>query len=333
MSTKRGAVVDGEQSEPADPPQVNHQTRRDTRLAPPSYDATRLPTPLVECGCGDCSSFADPLATTEVRQYAADVCPEPRAMTVHRATEVYLRYEQAALNSDDRTARYADGRQRYARLLDVDRQRQEAYDGLTTAMVTRRLSPISDGGEWLTPLTIDQRLHDDAVTRSMMNAIDYQLSDFDYEYVAVTAATDSAATPHEHILFWIDDPDDSITVDHFRSGLDKHTERVAGARPKDHPVHVDGRRGAITVRHDPPLADDVERDSISGILEASDVASDRSIPIHTAAIQYLASQLPHLVLGDVRDGTRDVDDARVDGAAIAWASPHHWIRSSSSIEI
>jgi hypothetical protein len=65
------------------------------------------------------------------------------------------------------------------------------------------------------------------------------------------------------------------------------------------------------------------------------VALDGSsaVPSNTAGAQYLASQLPHLVLGDVYDGTGDVAQARIDGGAIAWAATHKWVRSSSGVDL
>lgn len=317
---------DDHRREPADPPpsQVNGRTRRHTRIAPPTMKPSRLPTPVVECGCGDCDDAVDPLADDGTTVYAADECDDAQPMTVKRASEAYLAYQKAAWDADDRTSVYERAQTTYGRLLEADREQQRQFDDdLTTVMVTRRLSPIddsADGDEWVHPTTLSNRLH--SSTSAVMDSVRYYLREFDYRYVAVTAMTDSCATPHEHLYLWIVDPHNEVTREHFRAAVEKHVETVAGAFEADH------GRGAITVRHDPPLVDHVP-DKATEIMDYTD---DRT-PVNTAGAQYLASQLPHLVLGDIYDGTTDVDDARVDGGAVAWAMTHKTVRSSRGITL
>jgi len=322
-------------SEPADPPlkRLEGSQRRETRIAPPSMDVDRLPTPLVECGCEDCpDSLVDPLADSEAELYAVDRCPEPRPMTVERTSEAYLRYQRAAWNSDRYVSTYERALDTYAGLLDTDRQLQRRFDRLTTVMVTRRLSPLDDTGEWLPPVAIDAQLHDEAVMRSLTRSLRYHLDGFNFEYVGVTAATDSAATPHEHVFLWIDDPHDGVTVDHVAPALEKHVSKATNAHEGDHEYRDDGSTGAITVRHDPPLVDHVP-DEGGAIIEESKASDGGSVPANTAGAQYIASQLPHLVLGDVYESGQDTSQARIDGGAVAWASPWKWTRSSSGIDL
>jgi hypothetical protein len=304
--------------EPADPlpALIDSERRRETRIAPPSVRASRLPSPLVE----------------EAEN------GEERPMTVAGAAKTYLKVQRTVWQRDDLTSTYDRAIGTYAGILDTDRQLRDAYNGLTTALVTRRLSPLDDSGEWLEPLAIERQLHDEAARRSFTRAIRYQLRDYDYQYVGVTAATTTAATPHEHVLIWIDDPDDVVGVEHFRPAIEKHVEKVHNAYDEDHPIQADGRGGAVTIYHDPPLVDhvpDAIDEAFDRVRKHSDAVDDdaTAIPANTAGAQYVASQLPHLVVGDVYDGTRDVDDVRIDGGAIAWASTHNWIRSSQDVSV
>jgi hypothetical protein len=254
-------------------------------------------------------------------------------MVVDRARKVYLNYQGAAYNDYSRNSMYARAKGQYAAIMSVDRYLREEYESLTTAMLTRRLSPIEDG-QWLTPWTLDQRLHDSGLRESVTNALRYQFEPFDWEYIGVTAATDSAATPHEHIYCWIDDPDDEVTVGHLESALQKHLDKCKGAYEDDHEYRRDGSYGAITIRHEPTTVDGPP-DSFRKIREYrkehGGIPEGEPLTANTIGAQYIASQLPHLVLGNVYDGTRDVSDIRIEGAAVAWGTPSKWFRTSGGI--
>lgn len=302
-----------------------YQRRRSTRLAPSNVKTSRLPKPLLECGCGDCPEHVDPLADSGDTTLAADACHNPQPMTVERGTDVLLRYQRAAWNSDSRTSKYERSLGKYQSLLEADRQMRRQYDGrLTTVMLTRRLSPI-ERGQWVTPYELDQRLH--SPDRSVNDALRYRLRDYAYEYLGVAATTDSAATPHEHIYLWIDDSDDEINPSLFTSLIEKHVTVVTGASGEKHRVGE-----AITVEHNPPLVDHVPN-RISRILDDSTTTADGSVPVNTAGAQYLASQLPFLPIGDVYCADVEVDEAVIDGATVAWVGAHDTIRSSSGISL
>jgi len=336
------SIVNVDESEPADPSavRINGSERREVRIASRSLKPSRLPTPLIECGCGECTeSLVDPLAESEETVYAANHCPSPQPMTVKRASEAYLRYQRAAWNRPADTSTYERALETYAGLLEADRQLRRDYDGLTTVMITRRLSPLDDNGGWLPPIAIDSQLQDSAAKRSFTRSIRYHLRGFEFEYLGVTATTDSAATPHEHVLVWIEDPDDTIGVNDVAPALAKHVEKVPNAYEDDHEYADDGSTGAITVRHDPPLVDHVPERMSAVFAESEAVEEGQSptdgdrVPVNTAGAQYLASQLPHLAIGDVFESERTVDDVQLDGGAIAWASPWKWRRSSSGIDL
>jgi hypothetical protein len=223
-------------------------------------------------------------------------------------------------------------------------------DDVTTVLLSRRLSPIatergpqcedadiddyaisvgnsssdeSSSRQWLPPIKLDNRLHD--AWRNVYDALKYHLRDFEWEYVAVTAPTDSAATPHQHIYLWVRDPEDEVSVDHVRPAIDSHVRNTKGARSEDHPVEA-GESDAAVVQHDPQRIDpDDERD-----LYIYRQRGEKVFRQNTAGFAYVMNQRPHWVLKQVLDGESDVGvgDARLDGAAVAWASPNKWLSSS-----
>lgn len=131
------------------------------------------------------------------------------------------------------------------------------------------------------------------------------------EWVAVTSPTESAGTPHEHIYLWVDDPDDEVTTAHIVPALEKHLKHCVNAYEQHHKYRTDGSGGAITVRHDPET-------KASG---------------QTVGAEYVARQLAHLPIADVFDGNRDnPPQAKIEGAALAWASDFKWFRSSSGVD-
>ncbi|MFC6614729.1 hypothetical protein ACFQAS_07125 [Halopenitus salinus] len=293
----RTAVV----PEPGDPSTANHATRRKLPLAPPSVKVERLPAPLTDCG-------------------------EPQ--TVEEARETYLRTQRASWNAVGRTSKYERHRYHiYPRILEADRHFRTNYENVTTAMLTRRLSPLDETDNWLTPWECNEMLHGGGVHRSVREALNYHLGDFTFEWIAVTAPTRSAGTPHEHIYLWIDDLDDDVTTEHFEPGLEKHLKYCANAYEEDHRYRADGTSGAITVEHTPRIVKQIP-DKLNDI---NDETNSRLLP-NTAGAQYLASQLAHLPLGDFYDTEReDPPQALFEGAALAWASPKDWFRSSQGV--
>ncbi len=286
--------------EPADPSTPDHAARRALPLAPPSVKSDRLPDPLTD---GE------------------------RPVTVDETRETYLRIERDARTTEGRTSKRARHLRRYAQLLESDRELQERYDRPTTVMLTRRLSPLDDSGEWLTPWECDTMLHGGSVRKSVRRCLNYQLGEYDFEYAAVTAPTRSAGTPHEHIYLWIDDPDDAVGVDSIAPALDKHLSNCANASERHHRFRTDGSGGAIRVEHAPPVRGDAP-ERFSEIREWSETEPR---PV-TQGAQYLASQLAHLPVGDVDNPAEpNPPDALLEGAALAWASPNRWFRASGGV--
>lgn len=325
--------------EPADPSDGGPDGRRGTRLGPDTLQPENSATPLWECGCQECPPFDDPLSDVELPVYAADECATPRLMTIERAKEAYVRYQSASNQSDTRTSRYQRALSTYRHILEADRLLQCQYDDLSTAMVTRRQSPLDDSDDWIPPVTLHSRLAN--TFDSVRKAIHYRLArkhGLDYEYVALTAHTTSCATPHQHIVLWIDDPANELKGDMLQPAVDKHVSMVPTAYHQHHQPASD----AVTVQHTPDTVDPVP-EHIGRILRQSDAASaddtsmgNQGVPAPIAAVQYVSQQHPHLFLGHVVDDLeRDVTNLNtlLDGAATAWASPYRSVTSSSGVSL
>lgn len=161
-------------SEPADPTSGDaYEGRRGTRLGPSTLKPANSAGPLWECGCQNCPPWVDPLADVEMPVYAADECPSPRLMTVARAKEAYVRYQSAGHQTAERTSAYGRHVGKYASIMESDRRLQRAYEGLTTAMLTRRQSPLDDHGEWIKPVSLHSRLAD--TFASIRKSLSYHL--------------------------------------------------------------------------------------------------------------------------------------------------------------
>jgi len=298
---------DGPDTEPADPTTADHDTRRGLPLAPKSVKPDRLPDPFV----------------TEKGQ----------AVTVAEAGETYLKVQRSNWQDGTLTSKYERHKsETYPRILEADRHFRAKYDGVTTAMLTRRLSPLDESGEWLTLWECNEMLHSGGVHKSIRGALKYHLGHFEYEWIAVTAPTRSAGTPHEHIYLWIDDPDDDVTTEQIAPALDRHLKHCTNAHEKHHQYRADGTGGAVTVQHSPDLINSVP-DEFFSIAENSPTYEDTGTVLHnTRGAQYLASQLAHLPVGDFyAKGRPDPPQALFEGAALAWASPRDWFRASQDV--
>lgn len=324
-------------SEPADPSNetADHEARRNTRLWPGTDPS--IPKFFIECGCGNCPDHCDPLCEKDIEGvsdfYAAEVCPSPRSMTVERACEAYIRYEGASFFGESRTSspeRHRGGQ--YARILAADRHFRANYDGLTTVIVTRRIDPKDEHGNWLHPKWLDKILNNSSLLSKIASAARYHLQEFEFNYLRVVAPTESAATPHEHRLFFIEDPDNEITVEHFEPVLQKHLDYCINAKEEDHPSDVDGKEGAITIRHKPPLVDlEPEKKQVIAEYSKSLEGVDEFLQ-NTQIAQYLASQLAHLpACSELSKNRDDVRQTLLEGGAIARATSNDWFSTSNGV--
>jgi hypothetical protein len=293
-------------TEPADPDACDHGARRALPIAPDTVKLDRLPDPLVE---------------------------EGKTLTVDEAGEAYLKVQRHNWKSNKWTSAYERHKyQTYPRILEADRHFRNEYEGLTTVMLTRRLSPLDDTRNWLTPWECNEMLHGGKVHRSVRDTLAYQLGNFEFEWLAVTAPTRSAGTPHEHIYLWIDDPDDEVTTDHIGPALDKHLKYCMNAYEKHHRYRPDGTDGAITVQHSPDCIDSIPARICRILEESATYEINGELPNNTRGAQYLASQLAHLPLGDYYDPQQETPSmALYEGAALAWASFRNWFRAGQRV--
>jgi hypothetical protein len=255
-----------------------------------------------------------------------------KPVTVGEAGKTYLKTDQWNRNSNTYTSKHQYHlRELYPRILEADRHFQQEYSGLTTAMLTRRLSPLDDNYEWLTPWECNEMLHGGKIQRSIRDAIDYHI-DAEYEWLGVTAPTRSAGTPHEHIYLWIEDPDDTVTVGDLKPARDLHLKHCQNAYKRHHKSQGDTKGRAITVQHSPEQVGEIPK-KIMSVLEHSETYNRTgNAPPNTAGAQYLASQLVYLHLADFYDAARDDPPlALFEGAALAWVSDHDWFRHGQGL--
>ncbi|AXG08616.1 hypothetical protein DU484_01400 [Haloplanus rubicundus] len=250
-------------------------------------------------------------------------------MTLKRAREAYLVYQVSSYNSDDRTSALERTRVKHGKLLGAERDTFQQFEDVTQIFLSLRLSPIGRSGRWLEPVKLDNRLHDS--WGNVRDVLDYHLRDYDSEYVAITATTVSAATPHRHVLVYVDDPDDEVAVEVAQAAVDSHVRNTDGAFAEDHPVEP-GERDAGMVLHDPPRADEVSEDTWLYVL---DQRGREAFPMTAATMQYVANQRPHWSLAPFcEDGkTGDPQSIKLEGGAIAWATPHNWLTSSRGFKM
>jgi hypothetical protein len=315
--------------EPSDPPWIDHEKRRQTRLAPRGYEG--LSKPFYECGCGDCSDAVDPLADeSELFRdvaNAVDVCPDPRPVAVGKAREIYLAYQKAAWNDPHKTSRLEHTQDRNGRMLGAERHILSEMEDPTMIFLSLRLSPVEEQyGErrWIPPSILGDRLGD--AWQNVRAVLGPQLRDYESQYAAITAMTTSAATPHRHAAIYVDDPDDEVGIGVAESAVQSHVNNCKGAHPEDHPVEPD-QSDAGMIFHDIPWAEQVPEETLLDLFHAR---GEQSFSLPSIPLYYMSIQQPHWALKNVYDGTSDInaDSINVDGAAIAWALS--WREYSSS---
>lgn len=318
-------------NEPADPSYINHTQRRKTRLAEPSFKISRIPNPLVECGCNCCPDIADPLAGDSPFRdtYAATVCDSPRPLTLERARTVYLKYKRKEMNRSDMTSPLDRLRGLYGNVLDAERQLMDEMESPSLIFLSLRQSPIREQNgerEWIKPLRLCSELN--KPWSNVRRTLQRKLSGFPrWEYVTVTGYTRSAGTPHMHVLVYVEDKSDDLSIDVVDSAVDSYVRGNDYASKKHHPV-VDGESDAGIVVHSVPRKDDHIPDS--SYKKALEYRDYQSFAPTSNFLLYMLSQLPHWVLSHIWDSNSNIhdDSTLVDGAVISWASTYDDFSSS-----
>jgi len=335
----------------ADPEVLTLDGRRRTRLADTGRDhvsVDALPKPLTECGCGECTDAVDPLEQSfqqspdgeldmtvlDALTWAKGACEEPRPLTVERAGEVFRRYARANLADPNRTSRPEDAQSRYATIMAMDRHcRREYGNGLTTAMCSFRISPVTRLGserKWITPLqladvvNLSRQQVVPKVRRGVRRVCD------DAHYVWLLTGTEKYATPHYHVYLWADDPQDNLRSLDFSNAVDAHTDGYQ-ASTDNHEIDPDGDEGVVTIHHDPETVDtesgttaeydDGDTLDLSVVRRLERAANGEPYREATKGALYVATQLPYLAALD--DDPHPVD---CQTAAIKWC--HNSVRNA-----
>lgn len=255
-------------------------------IAPPSVDPDRLPEPFV-----------------------AD---EGRPLTRGEARGTYRRIVSSNRATDGVSSKLDDARSRYARIRDGDRYLRTTMDGLTTVLLSLRLSPTDENGRVVTPWQLTEDLY--APLESVMGSLRYTLGKhgFEYEYVRVTSGTVGWSSPHLHLYCWVEDPHDAVDCEMFRSVVSKHVEKCPRASWQSHDVTEER---TVVIEHDPLLATETDaRDG--GIGDLRDVMGTRGA-------LYLGTQLPHMAL------IGEPEPWELDRAVTAWISSRRWFSPSA----
>jgi hypothetical protein len=320
------------------------------------------------CGeCPDCydpladeedvsDAFSDVLDRSKM---AADECDEAQPMTVERAGRAYYVYQIAQHRRDDWTSKLDMTVAQHGQYLDGERTLlTEELDNVSTALLSLRPRPVGDPPDmdsedddyglmsenpsatqtdasntesrrWRSPVSIDWQLHQPI--KKVRAKLRYQLHDkrdFEFEYVWVVAGTDSAATPHLHLLVYVEDPDDELTTDPFEPAVDAFVNHCQFAHDEDHPIGDDTDSDAVVVHTDPTKYDEVDDEQL---VEYFYENGEEGFELNTAALAYLLHQRPHWVLRHINADYESLPERTkldLQTAAIAWASPTEWIQSS-----
>lgn len=254
-------------------------------------------------------------------------------LTVGEAATTYKMINQGQRNDPGRTTDYERAKYHYARILYSDRHFQHEYDGLTTCLLTRRVSPRDpETREVLSRYEVAELLNVSALRRSIRETIDYHLDSFRYSWCAVTTPGDRTGTPYEMIYLWVQDPENEVTTDHLGPAIERHVERCPAAIEWEHRYRVDGSGDAIRIEHDPPRME-LESERQTELVERQDIPPYDP----TAGAVKLGSSIAGLAVDAYYDDNQpDPLPGVFEGAAIGWAlrtvkGGQKWVRFADSV--
>lgn len=293
-------------AEPHDPQYLSHDERRDTRLHEPEYDYTRLPDPLAEDVDGQ------------------------RLPKLSDAKEQYLGLKYNEMETDGWRSPLDHAQDLYGRALGGERELMEQMSDPSLCFLSLRQSPVRygrGGRRWIEPLRLRSNLSQ--AWKNARQTLYRNLSTYQrWEYVLVCSYTRSAATPHYHVLVYVEDPDSDLSISVARSAVDSYVRANEQADKQHHEV-MKGDSDAGIVTHDvPQKCDKVPDESHRKVMAYRNSAFP---PVASAFLRYMMTQYPHWVLDHIWDGASDLHahDPLVDGATISWASPFDDYSSSN----
>lgn len=268
-------------------------------------------------------SIADPddeIVEPDERPIATDAVDLPtlatvdgNAATLAGTVDQLKRVVWAGASTDAHdTPRVDRAKRAYKRVLDGDRRLQEAYDGLTTVLLSFRLRPVSNRD---TPSLLTLRDQLNVTWERVRRRLNDRFDAIPFEYCWVVSGTATKwATPHLHAAVYVDDPADMLDPSHFDGVIQAHLDAHENAHRGDH-LRRD-ETGAVTVRHDPAPAENVERpraerrfrdDSVDDPDPAT--SGDTYTPATQLAV-YVGSQVPRVLI---------LDPLQLNGDAPEWA--------------
>lgn len=209
-----------------------------------------------------------------------------------QARRAYKRHRIGEFHSPVHTTLQKRSRQDYRRLLESDRQLQEKYENLTTALLSLRVPPQRNG-VYVPPLVTLDALMD--AWGHVRRALSYRLRDYEFEFARVVAGTDWFATPHIHVYVWIDGKPDFEELEPI---VEKFVEKCTLA--PDDGVGNRAREGALTLRYKPETREKGE----------------------TIGSGYVARQIPHIAY------VEEMDNASLEWGAVAHATARQLVTCS-----
>lgn len=199
------------------------------------------------------------------------------------------------------TSRLARLRRRYGRVMTAERELIDEIDNPSVMFLSLSQSPIRDG-EWIRPVPLRRALNDP--WDNMKRMLRRKLSEFPrYEYVRATRYSDTAATPHNHLLVFVEDTADELHSDVAESIVNCYVRGNEFASPEKH-------EDASILEHDIPKANNNRSES------------DSHSHSNSTFLTYMMNQHPDWCLTKIWDPSSavDTDSTQVDAATIAWSS-------------
>jgi hypothetical protein len=283
------------------------------RLLPPAFGVPEdCPEIFSACGCGDCLEFLyDPHGLAGAFGYPKQRCPKAVTCRVDEAIQYYASHAHSIHDND----RLSVAKGHYKTVGQADRAIVDDWgDDTTTALLSLRTSPTSPDGERLrAPGAIAEDIMENwesgagtiyyEMRQSLQPDARHGLEPDDWHYVKILSGTEWFGTPHLHIYAWIRDPDDEVRAHWFEDAVAAHVDNCQGAEWDHHPIDDElGREGTVTLDFSPiPPEEEI----------VSDAVSSEGERFRTFGAYYVAKQVPHLVLGDLRsDQYVDIEDER-----------------------
>jgi hypothetical protein len=192
-----------------------------------------------------------------------------------------------------------------------ERELIDEIDNSSVTFLSLSQSPtrtVDGKREWIRPVPLRRALNDP--WDNMKRMLRRKLSEFPrYEYVRATRYSDTAATPHNHLLVFVEDTADELSSDVAESIVNCYVRGNEFASPENHTVNSEERDTSI-IEHDIPKANNNRSES------------DSHSHSNSTLLKYIMNQHPDWCLTKIWDPSSavDTDSTQVDAATIAWSS-------------